>query len=96
MGPSEDGNCGAFIGSGMVLSLLFGRKREEFEDRSKINYSLQLVNEVYEKFQEEYGSSICKDVRRKMEKYGDRCPRIVGKAAAWTAEIILTEFAKVE
>jgi hypothetical protein len=31
-----------------------------------------------------------------MEKYGDRCPRIVGKAAAWTAEILLREFAKVE
>ena len=91
--PSGEGNCGAFTGSGMILSCLCGRTRDEFEERGKTGRSSELVHEMYERFKEEYGSCICKDVRKKMEQYEDRCPRIVGKAAAWAAEIILREFA---
>ena len=92
LSSSGDGNCGAIIGAGMILSSLCGRNRSEFKDRSKTRASKDLVREAYEKFIEEYGSALCKDVRRKMEQYEDGCLRIVGKASAWTAEIILREF----
>ena len=92
MSPNREGNCGAFIGAGMILSSLCGRKREEFGDRDKTKPSSRLVHELFERFKEEYGSCICKDVKKKMEKYEDGCPIIVAKAAEWTAEIILREF----
>ena len=93
MGPSRNGHCGAFVGSGMILSSLCGRERNKFADRNKTRRSKELVGEVYEKFKEEWDSSLCQDVRPKMEQYEDGCLRIVGKASAWTAEIILREFA---
>jgi C_GCAxxG_C_C family probable redox protein len=93
MSPSGDGNCGAFIGVAMILSSLCGRERNEFEDRGKTRRSKDLVREVYEKFKDEWGSSLCKDVRSNMAEYEDGCLIIVGKASAWTAEIILREFA---
>ena len=77
----------------MILSCLCGRQRDEFADTGKTGRSSELVHEIYERFKEEYGSCICKDVRKQMEQHEDRCPRIVGKAAAWAAEIILREFA---
>ena len=88
--PTGEANCGAFTGSGMIIGCLFGRRREAFGGRT--DKSHELIHEVYEKFKEEYGSCLCKDVEKKMEQYEDKCPRVVGKAAAWTAEIILGEF----
>ena len=96
MSLSNDGNCGAFIGAGMILGSLCGRERNEFQDRSRTRRSKELVLEVQEKFKQECGSALCKDVKKAMEKDEDGCLRIVGKASAWTAEIILREFAVEE
>ncbi|MEA3345688.1 MAG: C-GCAxxG-C-C family protein [Chloroflexota bacterium] len=88
--PTGEASCGAFTGSGMIIGYLCGMGSERF--REERDRSHELIHEVYEKFKEEYGSCLCKDIKKKMEQYEDKCPRVVGKAAAWTAEIILREF----
>jgi C_GCAxxG_C_C family probable redox protein len=88
--PSGVQNCGAFTGAGIVIGYLCGRNRDRFKERKELSH--KLIREVYQKFKENYGTVLCKDVREKMERYPDKCPRVVGNAAAWTAEAILQEF----
>ena len=88
--PTGLQNCGAFTGSGMIIGYLCGRRRDTFEGKADLSH--ELIHKVYEKFKEEYGSVLCQDVRQKMEQYPDKCPRVVGRAAGWTAEALLREF----
>ena len=80
-------NCGAFTGAGIVIGLLCGTNRENFHVRPE--QANQLMLEVAAKFEAEYGSVLCKDIR---EKVNQDCPEVVGKAARWTAETLLKQF----
>jgi len=82
-------NCGAFTGAGMVIGYLCGRTRDEifFGDKG---LSHELIRQVYRRFEERYGSVLCKDVRAKAK---EDCPAVVGNAAKWTAEVLLEVFA---
>jgi len=80
-------NCGAFTGAGIVIGLLCGTNRENFHTRPELANKLML--EVTAKFEAEYGSVLCKDIR---EKVNQDCPEVVGKAARWTAETLLKQF----
>jgi len=82
--PTGIANCGAFTGSGIIIGYLCGTS--PFGNTS---LSHRLIHEVYEKFKASYGSVLCKDVKKKGK---GNCPKIVGMAAKWTAEIILTQF----
>lgn len=84
--PTGWANCGAFTGSGMVIGWICGART--FGDKTDLSH--RLIRKVYKRFDEEYGSVLCKDVRRKIK--GD-CPEVVGRAARWTAEILLRQFA---
>jgi len=87
--PTGLQNCGAFTGSAMVIGHLCGRTRKkEFQGGS--GFSHDLIRKVYQQFKQEYGSVLCQDVRKGAE--GD-CPKVVGTAAKWTAEVLLKEFA---
>ncbi len=88
--PTGIQNCGAFTGAGIIIGYLCGRKRDGFKGHADVSH--KLMRKVYEKFKEDYGSVLCKDVRKAMEQYSDKCPRVVGKATAWAAEAILSEF----
>ena len=88
--PTGLQNCGSFTGSGMIIGYLCGRRRDTFGGKADLSH--KLIHKVYEKFKEQYGSVLCRDVRQKMEQYPDKCPRVVGRAARWTAEVLLTEF----
>ena len=88
--PSGIQNCGAFTGSGIILGYVCGRRRIRFEGGRHDPH--KLIRKVYEKFKEEYGSVLCQDVRKSMEGHDDKCPMVVGRAARWAAEAILTEF----
>ena len=110
-GGSTDGNCGAYSGAIMFLSMLSGRERADFKDLSgKVFINFQLVNKLRDKFIEEYGSVICRNIQTKIfgrpynlldpdefikfEKAGAHevhCLEVVGKAARWTADLILSE-----
>jgi len=111
MGSSGAGNCGAFTGAAMVLSALCGRTREAFGEKDRTRRASDLVFELFGKFEDTYGSCLCKGVQtrmfgrsfdlrneedrarfREMGAHRDKCPEVVGLAAAWAAEIILREF----
>jgi len=82
--PTKMANCGSFTGSGMLIGWACGTDR--FGDNS---LSHKLIHKLHERFEEEYGSVICKEIR---DKTGEKCPEVVGKAAQWTTEIILNQF----
>jgi C_GCAxxG_C_C family probable redox protein len=77
-------NCGAFTGAGMVIGWICAV--EGFGDTS---LSHQLIRKVSEKFTKDYGSVLCQDVRKGVQK---NCSDAVGKASQWTAEILLSQF----
>ena len=110
-GGSTDGNCGAYSGGIMFLSMLNGRERDDFKDASgKVFTNFQVVNKLRGMFIQEYGSVICRNIQTKMfgrpyylvdpdefekfEKAGAHevhCPEVVGKAAGWTADLVIKE-----
>jgi hypothetical protein len=87
--PTGTQNCGGFTGAGMVIGYVCGStRREDFEGDTKLAH--RLLHKVYERFKDEYGTVLCGDVRKTA---GADCPRVVGRAARWTAEVLLEEFA---
>ena len=86
--PAGLQNCGAFTGAVMVIGYLCGRSREKTFTGST-GLSHRLVRKVYQRFKKEYGSVLCKDVRKGAKS---DCPKVVGRAARWTAEVLLSEF----
>jgi Putative redox-active protein (C_GCAxxG_C_C) len=85
-------NCGGFTGAGIVIGQLCGRPRESFADRGATKLAGKLQREVAAKFEETYGSVICKEVR---EKAGKDCPEVVARAAGWAADAILKQFGRI-
>ncbi len=82
--PKGIQNCGAFTGAGMVIGWTCG------SDKFTANrLSHKLIRKVCQRFEAEYGSVLCKDVKAGAEK---NCPEVVARAAKWTAEILLTQF----
>jgi len=82
-------NCGGFTGAGMVIGFLCGSRRDtSFQGSSALAH--RLLHQVYHQFAKHYGTVLCRDVRKGAE--GD-CPEVVGRAARWTAEALLVEFA---
>lgn len=86
--PNGMQSCGAFTGAGMVIGWLCGN--DKFGD-AKLSH--KLMREVHQRFEKEYTSVLCKDVREKANK---DCPEVVGRAAMWTAEILLGQFTNYE
>jgi len=64
--------CGALIGGGMALSLLYGRSYEEMQkgyqgSKEKVEGRLPIMTQkLVEKFKEEYNSLLCDDIERKL------------------------------
>ncbi len=84
-------NCGAFSGCGMVIGSLCGRERgtDTFAEGDRKQAQL-LIRKVSAKFEQKYGTVLCKDVKAAS---GGKCPEVVGNATKWTAEALLEEFA---
>ena len=62
MGMMSD-TCGALVGAGMMLSLKYGRKREEIENMEALRESGVPVAKLYKWFQTEFSSATCHDIR---------------------------------
>lgn len=59
---STEGTCGALSGGVIAISHFFGRPREKFgKERFQRDYDLAGI--LYEKFQNKYGSPLCKEVQ---------------------------------
>jgi len=86
--PKGVHSCGGFTGSGMVIGWVCGN--EKF---GSTKLAHKLIRKVHERFEKEYGSVLCKDVRAKAER---NCPEVVGRAAKWAAEILVEQFTDYE
>lgn len=86
--PNGIQNCGSFTGLGMVIGWLCGENKF---GNTKLSH--KLIRQVYKRFEAEYGSVLCKDVRKKMNS---DCPEVVGRATKWTAEVLLRQFTNYE
>jgi C_GCAxxG_C_C family probable redox protein len=83
-------NCGAFTGAAMILGYLTGRTRNEKGFQGGTGLTHRLTHRLYERFKKEYGTVLCRDVRKRAE---GKCPEVVGRSARWAAEVLLEEFA---
>jgi len=65
IGLTGDGHCGALSGGVMAISLIFGRKRDEFGRRGKMMKALLLSRELQSRFKTKYGTCRCYDIQTK-------------------------------
>ena len=66
-GLAGDSGCGAYTGAILVLSSLLGRERNNFSDPEGIRFKThQLTRKFQEKFIQEYGSVVCRDIQNKI------------------------------
>jgi C_GCAxxG_C_C family probable redox protein len=66
---TTDGSCGAYVGAIMVLGSLLGRERDKFDDFDSIapnSPAFTLMRKFRDKFIQEYGSVICRDIHTKV------------------------------
>ncbi len=57
------GFCGGYSGGVMMMSSLFGRRREMFDgDRDDRYASFHMANALHDRFVKKYGSVICREV----------------------------------
>jgi C_GCAxxG_C_C family probable redox protein len=63
LGHAGDSTCGALIGASMVTSLLYPRRRAQFDgDRENKYCAFSLAQKLRERFVEAYGGIRCQDV----------------------------------
>lgn len=66
-GGVGDGVCGGYSGGAMILSAFFGRRRNRFDcDDEYKQCSGDLVKTLHDKYIEQYGSVICRDIQTKI------------------------------
>ena len=87
--PDKTGSCGAFTGSGMVIAYVCGSTRDETIFIGNTELAHSLIHKVHDQYVKAYGTVICADVRKIMN---NNCPEVVGRAAKWTAQLIIKEF----
>jgi C_GCAxxG_C_C family probable redox protein len=69
IGQCTDGSCGAYTGGVLMLSLLFGRSREDEPSAQGTKCkqdSARLASSLHDRFMEEYGSVRCSDIHRNL------------------------------
>jgi len=61
-----EGTCGALAGGAMIISYFYGRRRVEFFKGIPNKNANYLTKKLYDRFIQEYGSCLCKDVQKKI------------------------------
>ena len=64
LGRTTDGTCGALTGGVAAISIRYGR--EDFPNLGQREKCMTLAKKLHDRFIEEYGSVICKDVQTKI------------------------------
>lgn len=62
---SSNGTCGALVGGMLALGSLYGRSYESFSKGERRRRVFQFSKKLYDRFIDEYGSILCKDVQKK-------------------------------
>lgn len=65
LGLPGSGSCGALAGGVMALSLFYGRGLKDM-DKGRFLKSYVKAKKLYDRFVEEFGSCICRDVQNKI------------------------------
>ncbi len=66
-GLTCDSGCGAYTGAVLLLSSIVGRERNDFADQGGVRFKThQLVRKFREKYIQEYGSVVCRDIQNKI------------------------------
>jgi C_GCAxxG_C_C family probable redox protein len=66
-GISCQGSCGGYTGGVMVMSSVFGRRREKWDDDiEEKNCAHNMAKALLDRFIEEYNSSICKTIHHRI------------------------------
>jgi len=73
----------------LVIGYLCGANTGDEANEQSASLAHELARRIRQRFSEEYGSVLCKDVR---EAADGNCPDVVGKAAEWGADILMKEF----
>jgi len=63
---STEGTCGALVGGLLAISSIVGREYDDFKSGKRKRRVFKYAKKLYDKFVEEYGSLICKDVHKKI------------------------------
>ena len=63
---STEGTCGALVGGLLAISTIVGRPYSDFSKGERKRRVFQYAKKLYDKFQNEYGTIICKDVHKKL------------------------------
>jgi len=63
---STEGTCGALVGGLAAISSIVGRSYDNFTAGEQKRRVFQYSKKLYDKFIEEYGSPLCKDVHHKL------------------------------
>jgi len=63
---STEGTCGALVGGILAISSIVGRSYEDFKAGEHRQRVFIYAKKLYDRFVEEYGSPVCKDVQKKI------------------------------
>lgn len=64
VGLSGEGSCGGLTGGVLAVGLFFGREIDSFDDPEGNRFtSYRVARRLADRFKEEYGSLICKDIQ---------------------------------
>lgn len=58
--------CGALLAGALALGMKYGREKSELENTDKLFSSMEHVGKLYRRFEEEFGSVMCRDIREKL------------------------------
>ena len=65
-GVRSGNSCGAFNGELMAIAAVTGRSPENMGDKQAVADTLALGRKLFDKFMEEYGTVICRDIQYKI------------------------------
>ena len=65
-GVRSGNSCGAFNGGLMAIAAVTGRSPQNMADKQAVADTLALGRKLFDKFMEEYGTVICRDIQYKI------------------------------
>ncbi len=66
-GGIGDGVCGGYYGGCIVMGMFFGRRRKKFDNDIEFKeMSYKLARRLHDRFEEKYGSVVCREVQTKI------------------------------
>lgn len=65
-GVRSGNSCGAFSGGLMAISAVTGRSPENMDNKQAVADTAALCRKLYDRFMDEYGSVLCRDIQYKI------------------------------